>query len=330
MSSSLRKIIFVVICIIAIIGLGLSFRQNEKNTDEINNTRVVTDSIGREVTIPTHPKRVVFLNASHLDLYYYAGGKETNTIIGKPVSEALDDEIKEGTKNIAEVGVIHNPSVETILKLEPDLVIGINVPFHQQLIPTLEKANIPVLIKSLDTYEEVIDTLQFYGELTGKEDIAQAKINEIKLNYEKAVARADNKTSPNTLMIWGTTDSFSMATSKSFAGNLLKRLGGNNIADNVDSVAKDSGFIPLGMEYIATQDPEVIFVVTHGDVEAVKASINDNLGQNPLWKDISAVKNNRVYVLPYQLFAVNPGTKIADALNILADDLYPQEQGEVE
>lgn len=325
MSGSLKKIIFVIICIIAVWGLSLSFRQTQENTNTFKQTRTVVDSMGREVNIPTRPQRVVLLNASHLDLYYYAGGKQTDTIVGKPVSEALDDEVKEGTKNVMQVGVIHNPSVETILKLEPDLVIGINVPFHQQLIPTLEKANIPVLIKSLNTYEEVIDTLQFYGELTGKQDIAQAKIDEVKLNYDQAMAKAESKTSPKTLMIWGTTDSFSMATSKSFAGDLLKRLSANNIADNVDSVAKDSGFIPLGMEYIATQDPEIIFVVTHGDVETVKNSMNETLGKNPLWQEISAVKNNRVYVLPYQLFAVNPGTKIADALNILADDLYPKE-----
>mgnify|MGYP000273108670 CR=1 FL=1 len=55
---------------------------------------------------------------------------------------------KKEQKNIEQIGVIHNPSVETILKLQPDLVIGVNVPFHQQLIPTLEKADIPVLIKS--------------------------------------------------------------------------------------------------------------------------------------------------------------------------------------
>lgn len=325
MSGYLRKVIFGIICLIAIGGLFLGFRSHEGDTNNISSTRVVTDSTGREVTIPAHPKRVVLLNASHLDLYYYAGGKETNTIVGKSTSEALSDEVKEGTKNIEQIGVIHNPSVETILKLQPDLVIGVNVPFHQQLIPTLEKANIPVLIKSLDTYEDVISTLGFYGELTGEEEIAKAKIKEIEADYEKAIARAENKIAPRSLIIWGTTDSFSMATSKSFTGDLLKRLGGNNIADNVDSVAKDSGYIPLGMEYIATQDPEVIFVVTHGDVDAVKNSIDENLGQNPLWQDISAVKNNRVYVLPYQLFAVNPGTNIAKAINILADDLYLQE-----
>ncbi len=324
MNRNLKKLIFLVICLIAVGGAILSFRQVDDSASSESKTRVVTDSTGREVTIPEHPKRVVLLNASHLDLYYYAGGGDT--IVGKPTSEALSDEVKEGTKNAKEVGVIHNPSVETILNLQPDLVIGINVPFHQQLIPTLEKANIPVLIQSLDSYDDVIKTLAFYGELTGKEDVATKKIDEIKAGYDKAIARTEGKTSPRTLMIWGTMDSFSMATSKSFAGNLLHVLKGNNIADNIDSAAKDeSGFVPLGMEYIATQDPEVIFVVTHGDVNAVKENMDKTLGQSPLWSEISAVKNNRVYVLPYQLFAVNPGTRIDDALNILADDLYGKE-----
>ena len=176
---------------------------------------------------------------------------------------------------------------------------------------------------ALDTYEDVLETLAFYGELTGKKDTAQAKIDEIKAGYEQAVAKAEGKEPPKSLMIWGTMDSFSMATSKSFAGNLIYRLGGNNIADNVNSAAKDnSGFIPLSMEYIATQNPEAVFIVTHGDPKAMKAELDNTLGTNPLWQEIDAVKNGRVYVLPYQLFAVNPGTRIADALNILADDMY--------
>lgn len=321
MDSTLRKLIFIVICLIAVGGAFLASRQENGASGRENETITVTDSTGREVVIPAHPKRVVLLNASHLDLYYYAGGGET--IVGKPTSEALSNEVKEGTKSVQEVGVIHNPSVETILNLQPDLVIGINVPFHQQLIPTLEKADIPVLIKSLDTYEDVLETLAFYGELTGRKDTAQAKIEEIKTDYKEAVTKAEGKNPPKSLMIWGTLDSFSMATSKSFAGNLVYRLGGNNIADSIDSVAKDnSGFIPLSMEYIATQNPEVIFIVTHGDPKAVKTGLDNTLGANPLWQDVSAVKNGRVYVLPYQLFAVNPGTRIAQALNILADDLY--------
>lgn len=193
MNSTLRKLIFIVICLIAVGGAFLASRQENGASDRENETITVTDSTDREVVIPAHPKRVVLLNASHLDLYYYAGGGET--IVGKPTSEALSDEVKEGTKSVQEVGVIHNPSVETILNLQPDLVIGINVPFHQQLIPTLEKADIPVLIKSLDTYEDVLETLAFYGELTGRKDTAQAKIEEIKTDYKEAVAKAEEKKS---------------------------------------------------------------------------------------------------------------------------------------
>lgn len=319
MNSALKKIIFLVICIIAIAGLVLGFRENKIDSASEVAMQTVTDSTGREVEIPVHPKRVVVLNASNLDLYYYAGGGDT--IVGKPTSEALSDEVKNGTANAKEVGVIHNPSVETILNLQPDLVIGINVPFHQMLIPTLAKANIPVYIQSLDTYEDVLNGLAFYGKLTGHEDMAQAKIEDIKAGYEKAVAVAEGKQAPKSLMIWGTMDSFSMATSSSFPGDLLKRLHGNNIADAADS-AKENQFVPLSMEFIATQDPQIIFLVTHGDVSAVKANMDKTIGQDPLWKEISAVKNNRVYVLPYQLFAVNPGTRIDEALNILADDLY--------
>ena len=44
----------------------------------------VTDSTGRQVTLPTHPQRVVIFNPSNLDLYVAAGGAEN--VVGKPTS----------------------------------------------------------------------------------------------------------------------------------------------------------------------------------------------------------------------------------------------------
>ena len=77
MSGYLRKVIFGIICLIAIGGLFFGVCSHEGDTNNISSTRVVTDSTGREVTIPTHPKRIVLLNASHLDLYYYAGDRKS-------------------------------------------------------------------------------------------------------------------------------------------------------------------------------------------------------------------------------------------------------------
>ena len=51
-----------------------------------------------------------------------------------------------------------------------------------------------------------------------------------------------------------------------------------------------------------------------------------DLQQSEAWADVDAVKNGRVYVLPYELFAINPGVRAADALETLADIMYPQAQ----
>ena len=48
MSGYLRKVIFGIICLIAIGGLFLGFRSHEEDTNNISSTRVVTDSTDRK------------------------------------------------------------------------------------------------------------------------------------------------------------------------------------------------------------------------------------------------------------------------------------------
>ena len=50
-----------------------------------------------------------------------------------------------------------------------------------------------------------------------------------------------------------------------------------------------------------------------------------DLQEHGAWADVDAVKNGRVYVLPYELFAINPGIRATDALDVLADIMYPKE-----
>lgn len=280
--------------------------------------RQVEDALGRRVIIPSHPKRVAVLNASHLDLYCAAGGAES--VIAKPTSNALSDEVKALTKHAQEIGVIHSPDLEKIMALKPDLVIGINVPFHQAIAPTLEKSGIPMYIRSLDRYEDVIESLEFYGELTGRADQAANAANKVKETYERAVAISDGKERPRCLVVWGAANSFSMATSAGFAGDLLRRAGGENIADASVQAATAGAFVPLSMEYVAKTDPEVIFLITH--TQENHASFESQFTDDPVWQGIRAVRENRVYQLPAELFSVNPGTRIGEAVALLTEYLF--------
>ncbi|MBP2630475.1 MAG: iron transporter substrate-binding protein [Firmicutes bacterium] len=314
------------ISILLLIGavIWLFFRNDTvQSTETENDKRVVTDSIQRNVEIPKHPKRVLFLNASNLDLFCAAGGAEL--VVGKPTSQALSEEVKKLTADVPEIGIIHTPNIEKILSLKPDLVIGANVPYHHALIPVLEQAGIPLLVRSLDTYEQVLETMTFYGELTGKEKATKERITMVEKDYQQAVAQSNNKKAPKNLIIFGSPESFSMGTQKSFVGDLIARLGGNNIADQIENSTKDA-FVPLSMEFVAKQNPSVIFLIMHGtDGENAEKKVQQDLSENPAWADVEAVKNKRVYVLPYALFAVNPGTQVAEAIRVLSDHLYREE-----
>lgn len=117
------------------------------------------------------------------------------------------------------------------------------------------------------------------------------------------------------MIIFGSSDSFNMATSQSFSGDLLKRLGGRNIADAAP--VKDSAYAPLSLEYIGKENPDLILIITMDQGTEIIKKLRNDMQNNVLWHDINAVKKGHVYELPSNLFLVNPGTHTIDAMKIM-------------
>lgn len=305
-----KYILLVFVAIIAVAGYFLW----SKGQQEIANkaARTLIDSTGTEVHIPAEPKRIVFLNASNLEIFAAIGGKA----VGKATSNSYPEDIKEALKDIPEVGNIHAPNLEKILSLHPDLVVGTNVPFHTVIRKPLEMAGIPLYLNMINSYEDVLSSIDEFGRFAGKEQEAAAKRAEIEREYAELTKDVKPGSGPRTLIIFGAPDSFNMATFKSFSGDMVERLGGVNIAAEADNT-KDSSFIPLSMEYVAKKDPEVVLLITMGGSKKILDKLRANMEENVIWHDVSAVKNKRVYVLPPALFTVNPGTHTIQAMKIV-------------
>lgn len=308
----------VAVVVVFLIALASWISLSHSNNTDMP-MRTVTDATGATITIPQHPKRVVILNSANLDMYYAVGG----TVVGKPTSSYISKEIREKTKDVPAVGTLHSPSVEAIIGLHPDLVIGLNVPFNTGLRGILEDADIPLYINNLTTYEEVFDTLTFFGELTNQPDVAKATADKAMANYNKLIDDAKKQKGPRSLIIFGAPGSFSMATNKAFSGNLLSLLNGYNIADAATGLEGD--YVPLSMEYVIKQDPEVIFFISMSPKSDSVNVFKREMLNSSAWSDVSAVKNQRIYYLSGGLFAANPGTRISEALQIMYDDLYGEE-----
>ena len=282
--------------------------------------RIVIDDAERSVEIPLKPKRIVVLNPSNMELLYAVGGRA----VGRPDSRGMPRELYEKVKGLPSVGQTPNPNVEKIVSLYPDLLIGINVAFHHAIIPAIDRARIPFILLSINSYEDILDKLRFYGTLIDNEEKAFEIITGIERRVADIKERVSMHEPKRVAIIWGSPESFNMALPASFAGNLIDILGGVNIASGVKPLLGMSQFAPLSMEYLLAKDPDVIFIITHGDHEKVSGKLVRELERHPAWKGLRAVREKRLHVLPYKLFGVNPATRVADAVEHIARLMYPE------
>ena len=278
-------------------------------------TRTEIDKTGTSVVMPAHPKRVVILNTANIDMYLAVDG----TIVGRMDAASLTGDLRENVKDIPSVGNTYNPDIEKIISLHPDLVIGMNIANHIKLREALTAANIPLYINDLDSFEDVNRSLQLFGELTNHPDISKMQIEKINTVFENYQAKIKDKPHPKTLLLLGTPGNLNVSTEHSFSGKLLDTLGADNIGKYIGS---DASYVPLSLEFIQEQNPErIIFVVMYPD-PSIKESFLKEMQSNPAWQHVQAVKTDQIHYVPGGLFALNPGTRITQTLELMYKALY--------
>lgn len=278
-------------------------------------TRTEVDKTGTSVLMPSHPKRVVILNTANIDMYLAVQGN----ILGRMDAASLTGELKEKVKDIPSVGNTYNPDVEKIISLNPDLVIGMNIANHIKLREALQAANIPLYINDLDSFEDVNRSLQLFGELTNHEEISKKEIQKIEQAFTMYKVKIKDKPHPKTLLLLGTPGNLNVSTDRSFSGKLLDSLGANNIGKYIGG---DAPYVPLSLEFIQEQNPErIIFVVMYPD-PSIKESFVKEMQSNPSWQHVQAVKTDQIHYVPGGLFALNPGTRITQTLELMYKALY--------
>lgn len=282
-------------------------------------SRIVTDSAGRLVEIPKRPRRVVILNSSNLGLYVATGGAP----IGRGSSDMLPAELEDKIKHIPEVGMPENPDLERIVAMKPDLVIGMAFPAYRSLAAILERKGIPTLLQTFSDYAHVLEGLRFYGELNGSQKIAERKIAAIEKHRQCLIEQIGEQPSPRVLVVWSIDGEFYAALSKSFVGDMVKRLGGVNVFDLLPIKNEKLAYVPLDFKTISAIQIDVILFIDHHLNE--KLSQKDQILLHSPWYKLNNLQKNRcIYHLPYSLFAVNPGIRIEKALSVLAGFLYKQ------
>ena len=134
----------------------------------------IIDSVGREVVIDAPPARIVSLAPSITESLYAIGAGDL--LVGR--TEFCD--YPEKASALPTIGGFSSSSisVEAITDLEPDLVIGGST-YQADLIDALESAGIQVIILEPNSLEEIMDSLQTLGDITGHSAEASSLLDEM-------------------------------------------------------------------------------------------------------------------------------------------------------
>ena len=300
-------------------GLLFSGCGEEKNTppvavEQAQTFATITDDAGRTVTLQQKPTRIVVTSASFLEPLNAVGG----VIVGRPDSK---NKMPDWAKDLPSVGAVYQIDMERLLSCAPDLVI-INKGMNEKLLYVLEENKIPALVVELKTYDDVKRGLRTFATISGDTQAGDKIIRDMDADIQAIVERVP-KNKFRVAILHSTAQGLTVQLDGSIAGSIVKMFGWENVASNMTPLEKNPDAAPYSMETLAEQNPEIIFVTSMGDLEEIKANMTKAIAENAAWQTIGAIKYNRLYFLPQDLFLLSPGLRYPDAFKTMAELIYP-------
>jgi len=271
----------------------------------------VIDATGRKVMVPKKIYKIVSLYPMLSQLLFTV--KSEDALIATPKGVVINDvnfaKVFPQAKDLPDASSFKDPNVETILSYKPDLVITT----YQTQIKKLEEAGIPVVLLNLESPALMLKSIQFLGNILGKEDTARQSLiyfNE-KLNYIKSKTSTINKKA--TVYIAGA--NIFMTFGEDFYQTYLTELAG------AESVSKNlkGGKVAVSAEQLLLWNPDYIVLTSY-----CSDSVSDVLN-NPKLKDLKAIKSKRVFRMPSYILAYDlPAPESILGIMWLSNAIYPQ------
>lgn len=256
-------------------------------------------------------RRIVSLSPNLTQVIFALG--EGDRVVGVTIYSEFPPE----SKDLPKVGGWINPNYEAILALEPDLVVMMkdqDVSFGDKIRSLGLKT---FTANSNDSVEDILQSITDLGEMLGKESEARGLNGQIQSTIREVVEKTGKSEKKSVLLVVGRNpgtleDIYAIGTNN-YINELITVAGGKNV------ITHERNALKITREAVYSLNPEVIIEINHEkiDKEAEILAIWDSL------EDVSAVMNNRVYVLSSALI-LHPSQRITEGVRVLARTIHPE------
>ncbi|MBB6021884.1 iron complex transport system substrate-binding protein [Paenibacillus sp. JGP012] len=319
MKDRFKITVFILIMLVIVSGCqNTSQQQQESQREEgaINQPSepylTFKDFDGETVTLQDKPQNIVILNEQVLHSFYQVGGKA----VGVPTP--FNVEAPEEAAQVPKVGYMHEVSMEKVLALKPDLVIGQRFD-HGKLREIFKEANIPLANLNTQSIEDIKQNTILMGKITGNEQKAEELVDQMNSEINQVIEQIpDEKEMPTYAILTVMGDTAYVEQSSTIAVDIADQLKLRNATVSIGGEAF-AGYIPFSMEEMVMINPDYLFILSHTTNAEAEAMIEKNFKSNPAWSSLSAISNDHMYVLPKDKFVTAPGVDVTESYKYMAD-----------
>ncbi len=291
-----------------------------------------SDANGKEMTVKKNPQKVYNLYASFTTLWYEAGGKACGIIGGDSSAETYKEYIgrdiskDEGMEILATSSSGSKWSVEKIIAGQPDLIIcSTAMSGYKTISSPAEAAGIPVIAVNYDSFADYLKWYRVFTALLDREDLWENIGIKALEDVTDVLTEIPDGDQPSVFIMFSGSKELQANTSNTVVGGMARSMKAVNIADSWDN-PDGAERLDINLETVFAADPDMILIQCHSDADDAKKKIAEQYGENPVWRSLRAVQQDKVHYLSKLLFHNKPNSRFVEAYRIMAELLYPETQ----
>lgn len=276
---------------------------------EDGKTFSVTDDRGVTVEVPVQPKRIAAISYFADDVALALGIKP---VASTYMTKGREPDFLFGlTAGMKQIGQRAKPNLELLSEAKPDLIVAIRR-YTVGNAPQLEKIA-PYVAYNMELLDGSDREIAELSKILGNPERGVQLNKEFREHLADYAAKAPKDVHPRFAIMWGGETPFAFHTENTSA-SILAAIGGDNIAGNMTPGGEFG--IDLSLETMLEKDPEVLFIYDSGPDRP-----HEN---NPIWQELTAVKNKRVLYVGDQWVETNGPIAREVVLREAAHYLYPE------
>lgn len=299
-----------------------STASQEQNKEETAETKTVTfkDDCGREVKVPEKIETVI-ASGPLAQMFLLAVAPDTLIATNSQWSNETKKYIDDKYLKLPEVGSFfgnHDLNYEEIAKLNPQIIIDVGEDkpsMKSDLQDITDKTNIPAVHISAN-FDNTDKAFSKLGKLLGREDKGNKLAAFCKDAFDSAEAVIKKTDKKKQVMYCTQEDGLNVLAKDSYHSQIIDMLA-DNVAVLKDPSSQGTGN-EVNIEQMINWDPEIIIFEPN--------SYYDFVSDDPAWKTLRAVKNNKYYEVPmgpYNWMGFPPSCNRVLGLLWTAQLLYP-------